>query len=313
MKKALVLGASGGMGYSIVKELSSRGTDVIAFARTKERLEQLFQGNPRVTIFAGDIFRKDDLEAAAAGVDVIFHAANLPYPQWKEKLAQMMRNVLETAEKQSTKLAIVDNIYAYSRSAGKKVSESSPKNPHTQKGKIRLEVEGIVNHSKVKSLTVHFPDFYGPNAMSTLLHFTLQGVVHNKKTSYVGDPKIAREFIYTPDGAKAIVDLALTEEAYGKHWNIPAYDVITGEEVIEIIREITDYNKKVSTVTKNMIKFIGFFNSNMREAVEMFYLNEEPIVLSGEQYEKQIGSIPRTSYKEGLAQTIQYMKKQMTI
>ena len=36
MKKALVLGASGGMGYSIVKELSSRGIKVMAFARTKE-------------------------------------------------------------------------------------------------------------------------------------------------------------------------------------------------------------------------------------------------------------------------------------
>ena len=35
MKKALVVGASGGMGYSIVKELSNRGI-VMAFARTRE-------------------------------------------------------------------------------------------------------------------------------------------------------------------------------------------------------------------------------------------------------------------------------------
>ena len=43
MKKALVLGASGGMGYSLVKELSSRGIKVVAFARTKEKLERLFR------------------------------------------------------------------------------------------------------------------------------------------------------------------------------------------------------------------------------------------------------------------------------
>ena len=54
MKKALVLGASGGMGYSIVKELSSRGISVTAFARTKRKLEKLFGEDPNVTILAGE-------------------------------------------------------------------------------------------------------------------------------------------------------------------------------------------------------------------------------------------------------------------
>ena len=61
MKKALVLGASGGMGYSLVKELSSRGIKVVAFARTKEKLERLFHDDANVMIFAGDVFNKRDL------------------------------------------------------------------------------------------------------------------------------------------------------------------------------------------------------------------------------------------------------------
>jgi hypothetical protein len=47
----------------------------------------------------------------------------------------------------------------------------------------------------------------------------------------------------------------------------------------------------------------------MREVVEMFYLNEEPVVLNGEKYEKLIGPVPRTSYPEGLRKTIEYMKQ----
>ena len=81
MKKALVLGASGGMGYSLVKELSSKGIKVVAFARTKEKLERLFHDDANVMIFADDVFNKRDLAEEAKGVDIIFHGANIPYRQ----------------------------------------------------------------------------------------------------------------------------------------------------------------------------------------------------------------------------------------
>ncbi|ETI69771.1 SDR family NAD(P)-dependent oxidoreductase [Neobacillus vireti] len=307
MKKALVLGASGGMGYSIVKELSARGISVIAFARTRSKLEKSFAADSKVTIFPGDLFKLDDLREAAKGVDVIFHAANIPYEEWEAKLQGLISNILTVAKEESVKLAMVDNIYAYGRAAGKKVNELSPKNPHTKKGKVRLQVETTIKDSSVPTLIAHFPDFYGPNAENTLLHHTLKDIVRNKKSRYVGDQKIAREFIFTPDGAKAIINLALNDEAYGQNWNIPGYGVISGEELIETLRQIRNYDKKVSTITKNMIRFLGLFNAGMREVVEMFYLNEEPVVLDGQKYERFIGPIPRTPYKEGLERTLKYM------
>lgn len=309
MKKALVLGASGGMGYSIVKELSKRGIAVTAFARTKSKLEKLFGDDRNITIFSGDIFQAEDLQEAAKGVDVIFQSANIPYTEWEEKLARLMKNIVTAAKAEGAKLAIVDNIYAYGRNSGQKVTETVPKNPHTKKGNIRLKVESLVRESGVPALIAHFPDFYGPNAENTILHYTLQNMVKNKKSIFVGDQTIAREFIFTPDGAKAIVNLALVDEAYGQNWNIPGYDVITGLELVETIRKVTGNKKRVSTITKNMVRFLGLFNANMREVVEMFYLNEDPVVLNGEKYEKMIGPVPCTSYEEGLKQTIDYMKQ----
>ncbi|PLR97553.1 SDR family NAD(P)-dependent oxidoreductase [Bacillus sp. T33-2] len=308
MVKTLVLGASGGMGYSIVKELSSRGIAVTAFARTRNKLEKLFAKDPNVTIYAGDVFKMEDLQAAARGVDIIFQSANIPYQEWDQNLPTLMGNIIKTAQDQSAKLAIIDNIYAYGRSAGKKVNETTPKVPHTRKGKIRLQLEKTVKQSGVPAVIAHFPDFYGPNAENTILQYTLQNVVKNKKSMFVGDKSIAREFIFTPDGAKAIVNLALNDQAYGQNWNIPGYDVITGKELIKTIRQLTGYEKGVSTVTKNMIRLLGLFNSGMREVVEMYYLNEEPVVLNGEKYEKQIGPLPRTPYREGLKQTLAHMK-----
>ncbi|MFC0272582.1 SDR family NAD(P)-dependent oxidoreductase [Metabacillus herbersteinensis] len=308
MKKALVVGASGGMGYSIVKELSNRGIAVVAFARTRKKLENLFEHDPKVEIVTGDIFQTEDLLAASNGVDVIFQSANIPYTDWEEKLATFIGNIVNVAEIQGAKLALVDNIYAYGRSKGGRVTEITPKNPHTKKGKIRLQVEGIVKNSTVPALIAHFPDFYGPNAENTLMHYMLQNVVKSKKASYVGDQNIKREFIYTPDGAKAIVNLALREDAYGQNWNIPGCGVITGVEIVKHIREIVDYRKPVSTVSKNMIKLLGIFSGNMREVIEMFYLNEQPVVLSGKKYEALIGKLPQTSYHDGLRETIEFMR-----
>lgn len=310
MERALVLGASGGMGYSIVRELLDRGIQVKAFARTKEKLEKLYGKDQNVTIITGDIFQVEDLKRAADDVDVIFQSANIPYPEWEEKLELFMRNILIAARENGAKLAVVDNIYAYGRSGGKMVTEEFPKNPHTKKGRIRLNVENLIKQSSVDALIAHFPDFYGPNAESTLLHYTIDNIVKGKRAGFVGNQEIKREFIFTPDGAKAIVNLALDERSYGQNWNIPAYGTVSGKELIEMIREITGYNKGVSTISKNMIRFLGLFNPMMREAVEMFYLNEEPVVLDGSKYEKVFGEIPRTSYQEGLRKTIEYMKKE---
>lgn len=311
MNKALVLGASGGMGYSIVQELAQRGIDVIAFARGKEKLAKLFANEEKVTIISGDAFNLDHLKEAAMDVEVIFHAMNIPYPEWEKRLPVLMGNVLEAAREATAKLVLVDNIYAYGRSPGALVTEQTPKKPHTKKGKIRLQLEMMAKRSNLPVLIAHFPDFYGPNANNTLLNYTFESVIKNKKAMFVGDRKIPREYIFTPDGAKALVELALMDSAYGENWNIPGSGVITGDEIVAILRELTGYNKKVGTVTKGMIQFMGLFNPMMREVVEMMYLYEEPVVLDGGKLARAIRHITRTPYKEGIKQTIEHMLRNL--
>lgn len=309
MKKALVLGASGSMGYAIVNELCGRGIHVVAFARNKERLGALFSGNKHVEVVAGDVFVKEDIMNAAKDVDIIFHVVNIPYSDWEKQQEKLLINILEVSKHYGIKLGIVDNIYAYGRQGEGLVKEEAKKRPHTKKGKIRLQLEEMAKQANVRMFIAHFPDFYGPNAESTLVHHILKGILANKMSSFVGDKKIAREYIFTPDGAKAMVELALHDEAYGQNWNIPGYGVITGEEMIQHIRELTGYTKRVITVKRGMIQFIGLFDKQMKEFMEMLYLTEKPVVLSGEKYERYIGDIPKTSYYNGLKEMIISMQK----
>lgn len=304
MKKVLVLGASGNMGYPIVKEFCERGIKVRAFARNKEKLEQLFSNDEKVEIVQGDLFKEEDLLHAAHDVDLIVHSVNIPYQEWG-KLPTLMSNVIQTVKKTNTILAYVDNIYAYGRSVGEKMTENHLKNPNTKKGKIRLQLENMIKESGIKFTIAHFPDFYGVDANNTVLNTTIEPVKNNKKAIFIGNPKMAREFIYLPDGAKAFVNLVLNEKAYGEVWNIPSYGPITGEEIIQMIREMTGYDKKITIVSKWMIQMLGLFNPFMREFSEMFYLIDEPVVLSGEKYEQEIGPLPRTSYYDGLKEIFQ--------
>lgn len=307
MKKALVLGASGGMGYALVRELISHGVDVVAFARGEEKLKTLFGQQQNVEIYAGDALVAGEVSQAAQGVDIIFHAINFPYPVWNTTHPLCMDIMIRVAEEQQAKIALVDNIYAYGAQHTEKVMENIIKEPHTKKGKIRLAMENKLKESHVPSLIVHFPDFYGPFAENTLFHETLKNVVQHKSANFVGSTHVAREYVYTFDGAKAMVELAFRDSAYNQNWNIPATYPITGEELIKIIREETGYQKSIRTVSKTMIRFIGVFQPFMREMVEMMYLTESPVVLSGQKYEAEIGPVPATSYQEGIKVTLESM------
>lgn len=59
-----------------------------------------------------------------------------------------------------------------------------------------------------------------------------------------------------------------------------------------------------------MIQFIDLFDKQINEFVEILYLTEKSVVLSGEKYEKYIGVVPRTFYYEG---ELYISKKQASI
>lgn len=314
MKKALVVGASGGIGYALVRELVARNIEVIAFSRHLSKLHSLYGEFEKVTAQAGDALIKQDLVQAVTGVesiDVIFHAVSFPYTEWEEKHLQCIEIMLEVAKTSKSKIALVDNIYAYGQQPPGPVTEDAIKKPHTKKGALRLMMENKLIESDVPALIVHMPDLYGPNAENTILHETLRYVVKNKKANYVGNPHIAREFLYTYDGAKAMVELALRNDTYNQNWNIPSAHPITGTELLSIIKEVSDYTNGIRTISRRTIQLMGLFSPQMKEMAEMMYLTEHPLILSGEKYEKEIGPLPRTPYREGIRETIAWMNERI--
>ena len=73
MKKAIVLGATGGTGEAVVSELLRRNIEVIAFGRSKNKLQNLISkyNNTKLSYALGDIFNYQSIENAAVDLSLI--------------------------------------------------------------------------------------------------------------------------------------------------------------------------------------------------------------------------------------------------
>ncbi|MFD1337090.1 SDR family oxidoreductase [Oceanobacillus iheyensis] len=312
MKTAIVLGATGGSGQVMVSELLNRGVEVIAFGRSQGKLKALIEehdNNPKLTYALGDIFDYQTIIEAAKDVDVIFQCANVKYQEMKTKLLPLGESVMKAADDLGKHIVLVDGIYVYGHQVAKG-DEAHPHQPHTKKGKLRVEFEQLIFNSKwknAKALIVRLPDYYGPTSQNSYLQPTLEGIAANKTSIFIGNLKTPREYVYLPDAARMIVNIAEKDDSYGENWNIPGAGLISGKEIIKISRQITGNQKMVIPLTKSTIRFIGLFDEFMREIVEIMYLTKEGFILSGEKYEKRIGTIPKTPFKEGLTETLRVL------
>jgi nucleoside-diphosphate-sugar epimerase len=309
MKKALVLGATGGMGYALVEELVSRGIETIAFARSSEKLSLYKQDwGPLATTKVCDVLSEQHLSEAVKHVDLVFHSINIPYERWNPGLFQILEAILTQCSKHKKPLIYVDNIYSYGRQSSP-VSENTSRHPHTKKGNIRLQLQNHIQTSKVPYIIAYFPDFYGPKAESTILQYTFKQMLKKQSVGFVGATTLQREFIYTKDGAKAIVELALRDDSYNQDWNISGAGTISGEEIAKIASDFLDKPLKLKPIGRRMIAALGLFNPSMREVTEMMYLNETPVMLDATKYETLIGPLSKTPYHVGVVESLKELAK----
>lgn len=76
--KALITGASSGIGRDIARELHGRGYEIIAVARRRERLEELKKELENVEIMCADVTKEEDIariSARAGEVDIFINNA----------------------------------------------------------------------------------------------------------------------------------------------------------------------------------------------------------------------------------------------
>jgi uncharacterized protein YbjT (DUF2867 family) len=110
----VVLGASGGTGGAVVRELARRGLRARAVNR---RGDADVPGG--VERLAADVATAEGAKAACAGAAVVYHCAQPPYTRWPREFPPLTDAIAAGAAAAGAKLVLADNLYATGRAASR--------------------------------------------------------------------------------------------------------------------------------------------------------------------------------------------------
>ena len=301
----VVFGASGGVGSALVQELLSRGRRVRTVSHSGSgsfpKGAEVVRGDATDTAGAREVSR---------GAAVVYHAVNVPYPQWQEKLPLVMSATIEAAADAGAKLIYADNLYMYGKVEGP-MTEETPYEPVSRKGVLRAQLADKLmaahRDGKVRAAIGRASDVYGPGPLNAVAGERLFGAaLAGKKAMWVGDLNAPHTLTYIHDFAKALVTLGEREEAFGEVWHTPSPQPITGRKFIELVFDEAQRPPKFGAYSRTMMLLGGLFSSEVREFREMLYQFESPFVLDGSKYARVFGDVAPTPYREGIACTVRW-------
>jgi nucleoside-diphosphate-sugar epimerase len=298
-KTALVLGATGGIGGEVARALLRRGWRVRALTRDPSRaIGADLRG---ITWITGDAMRAADVMAAAKGADILFHGVNPPgYRNWRGLAIPMLRHAIAAATKSGARLIYPGNVYNFGPDAWPLCTETSPQNPHTRKGAIRVEMEAMLRAAVpqgLRFLTLRAGDFFGPKAPSSWVTAVL--MAKGKPLRAVTTPEVpgvVHSWAYLPDMAEAIARLAEREAelppAETFHFRGHA---LRDRQMAEAVRRANGDDRLPIRGFNWLPVYLGApFLTFLREVIEMRYLWREDIRLDNRRLVAFLGQEPHT-------------------
>lgn len=312
---ALVLGATGGIGGEVARQLLAAGWKVRALQRGLAAAAEHRDG---IDWVRGDAMSHADVSGAAQGCSVIVHAVNPPgYRRWAELVLPMIDNTISAAEAQRATVVLPGTVYnfgpdAYGASA---LSEWAPQNPATRKGAIRVELERRLQQAagsgKARVIVVRAGDFFGPRSGN---NWFSQGLVKPGQVpaqlSLPGDAGVGHQWAYLPDVARTMVALLARRdklEAFERfhmagHWDAD------GRQMAQAIARILVRRGAAAPALKRfpwwMVRMASPFVATMRELLEMRYLWREPVRMGNGRLSQVLGHEPHTPLDQAVESTL---------
>ena len=311
--KALVIGATGGIGRSTVKYLAEKNIPVRILVRNKYKAEKYFLDLNGIEIVEGDAQFSKDLMKASKDAAALFYCLNIPYTEWSEKAVPLITKSLDAAVENNMRFVLSANVYVYGHAQYNPVDEKHPHDPHTKKGKIRNEMEMLIKkYSKEKNMKytiTRFPDFYGPYIVNGFSEKLFTDALKGDKLLWIGDKTIPKEYIYIEDAAKCLVESALSEKGINQEFNVPSCGKISNSDFLETISKFGGKNSGYRLLNSDIIYWtMSLFSPMIKEVKEMLYLKREEFYLDGTKFKNTFGFLPSTNYEEGIKKTFEWVK-----
>ncbi len=301
-----VVFGSGPLGLSVVDELISRGQPVRVVNRSGKA-----NTPAEVEIIQADVYDPQQALRACEGAAFVYQCAQPPYHQWLEKFPSLQQNLLEASAAVGALLIIGENLYMYGEVKGS-IHEGLPYAATTRKGQLRARMAeaALEAHQKGRLPVVigRASDFFGPRVLSsTLGERVFVPALRGKTASFTGNLDLPHSYTYIKDFGKALVRLAMEEQAYGQVWHVPTAPAVTQRQIGQTIFEILGQPAKMSGMGRWMMAIGGLFIPEARETVEMMYEFEKPFVMDSSKFTQAFGQTA-TPLHEALSETIAWYR-----
>ncbi len=328
-RQAVVTGATGWLGTSLVTALAASGRPVRAFVRQGEDTATL-RGLDGVEIVFGDLECASDVERLVHGAPgaTLFHAAGVIHPA---RVADFFainvdgtKRVLGAAARADLRRAVVvssNSPVGVSRSNNVLFDEHSPYRPYMNYGRSKMLMEQAVaefeRRGLLETVVIRPPWFYGPNQpLRQTLFFKM---IRDGKFPLVGDGSNRRSMAYIDNLVDAVLLAENVPEARGETFWIADERPYSMTEILETVRKLLrdEFGEKVverttrlpwitgeiATAADAAIQRVGRYDQRIHVLSEM----NKTIACSVEKAKRVLGYQPQIALEEGMRRSLRWV------
>lgn len=311
---ALVLGANGGIGGEMVRQMLAQGWSVRALQRGASAPRQL---QPGVEWITGDALDASAVAQAANGCGVIVHAVNPPgYRNWGKVVLPMLDNTITAARAQGATIVLPGTVYNFGPDAFPLLREDSPQQPLTRKGRIRAEMEQRLRDATLdgaaRVIVLRAGDFFGPHARNNWLS---QGMIRPgavpAEVKLPATPGVGHQFAYLPDVAATMLALlarraqlpAFASFHMAGYWDGDGTEL--GRAIQRVVQARGGRPPRLRPFPWWMVRLAAPFSETLREMLEMRYLWQQPVRMANDGLRRVLGAEPNTPLDVALERTLE--------
>jgi nucleoside-diphosphate-sugar epimerase len=309
----VVLG-TGAIGRAVMEELIKRGESV----RMVNRSGKMDEIPAEVEVVASDLYDQAKVKEVTRDAKVVYQASQPRYNEWPEKFPLLQKSIIGGLTGSEAKLVIVENLYMYGDTNGKPMTEDTPYNAHTRKGRVRGEISTAAfnahKEGRVRVTSARGGNFFGPwGTDSTMGARAFYPLLRGKPAQLIGHTDLPHSHTYIKDFGRALIILGERAEADAQAWHVPNdQPKMSQAELVRMFAEEADVEPKISSMGKLVMTIGGLFIPEAKETIEMMYEFEKPFVVDSSKFEQAFG-MKATPMREAIRETVNWYKNHLEL
>ncbi|MFE1769676.1 NAD-dependent epimerase/dehydratase family protein [Streptomyces sp. NPDC059008] len=300
----------GPAGMATARLLVEKGHSVRVITKTGRSPE------PGIEHVALDAADSERLTEAARGATAIFSCAAPPYHRWASQWPPLASSLCAAAEATGAALVMLGNLYGYGPVDGP-LTEDLPLAATGPKGRVRAAVweraRKLHEQGRIKAVELRASDFFGPGVTDAghLAARVMPRLLRGKPVSTLGDPDAPHSWSYLPDVARALVEVAGEERAWGRAWHVPTEPARSVREMVDrLAAQAGTGPVAVRGLSPAVLGVVALLSPLIREMKEIRYQFDRPFVVDAGAYEAEF-AVRATPVDEQIKATVEWWRERL--